>query len=75
MSKKYGYCRCSIDEEKQDITRQVEELKDKGVNEEDIELEFISGTKDKPKLLKLIERCNPPEEINVVFYCFQVLSI
>ena len=63
MSKKYGYCRCSTDEEKQDISRQVEELKSKGVKEEDIELEFISGTKDKPKLLKLIDRCNPGDEI------------
>ena len=28
MSKVYGYCRCSTDENKQDISRQVRELKE-----------------------------------------------
>ena len=27
MSRVYGYCRCSTDENKQDISRQVRELK------------------------------------------------
>ena len=30
MSKVYGYCRCSTDENKQDISRQVRELKEMG---------------------------------------------
>ena len=64
MNKRYGYCRCSTDEEKQDITRQIKELTSRGVLEEDIEFEYISGTKEnKPKLVKLINTCNQGDEI------------
>ena len=34
MSKVYGYCRCSTDENKQDISRQVRELKEMGFGRE-----------------------------------------
>ncbi len=61
---KYGYCRCSTNEDKQDISRQIKELTRKGVKEEDIEWEFISGTKEnKPKLISLINRCKAGDEI------------
>ena len=52
---KYGYCRCSTNEKKQDINRQVMELKKMGVTDEKyIYKEYISGTsKNKPELEKL----------------------
>ena len=33
MSKIYGYARCSTDADKQDINRQIRELKDAGADE------------------------------------------
>lgn len=55
---KYGYCRCSTNELKQDIDRQVRELKKLGVKQENIYLEYESGTKvnraELKKLLKVI---------------------
>ena len=53
-----GYCRISTNESKQDISRQSKELKDYGVLEENIVYEFISGTKNKPKLIELINKCD-----------------
>ena len=52
---KYGYCRCSTDEKRQDINRQVRELKEMGVTDEKyIYKEYVSGTsKEKPELEKL----------------------
>ena len=52
---RYGYCRCSTNEKKQDINRQVRELKEMGVTDEKyIYKEYISGTsKNKPELEKL----------------------
>ncbi|MDU5101124.1 MAG: recombinase family protein [Clostridium butyricum] len=52
---KYGYCRCSTSEEKQDVNRQVMELKKMGITDEKyIYKEYISGTsKNKPELEKL----------------------
>lgn len=52
---KFGYCRCSTDEKRQDINRQVRELKEMGVTDERyIYKEYISGTsKEKPELEKL----------------------
>lgn len=41
----YGYARCSLNETKQDISRQIKELKQYGVPEENIYLEHESGTK------------------------------
>lgn len=42
---KYGYARCSTNESKQDITRQTKEIVQYGVPEENIYLEYESGTK------------------------------
>ncbi len=56
---RYGYCRCSTNENNQDITRQINELKKVGVLEENIVYEFISGTKEKkPKLMELLNKCD-----------------
>ena len=43
---RYGYCRCSTNENNQDITRQINELMKVGILEENIVYEFISGTKE-----------------------------
>ena len=55
----YGYCRCSTSETKQDINRQVRELKALGVLKEDIFKEYVSGNKDDRcelnRLLSLIQ--------------------
>lgn len=51
----YGYARCSTDETKQDINRQVRELKQGGATDETIYLEYQSGTKaDRVELNKLL---------------------
>ena len=51
----YGYARCSTDEGKQNIDRQVRELIELGANKETIYLEFESGTKvDRMELNKLL---------------------
>ena len=51
----YGYGRCSTNEKQQDIRRQVRELKNKGVNEENIYFEYASGVKeDRIQLKKLL---------------------
>ena len=42
----YGYARCSLSEEKQDIKRQTRELMAMGIKEENIYWEYESGTKD-----------------------------
>lgn len=50
----YGYARCSTDETKQNIDRQVRELIELGATKETIYLEFESGTKiDRIELNKL----------------------
>lgn len=40
----HGYARCSTDETKQNIDRQIRELKDFGVDKDNIFLEYESGT-------------------------------
>lgn len=60
MGKMYGYCRCSTNEERQDINRQKRELYKLGVTEdENIYWEYESGKNDERvefnKLLNLIE--------------------
>lgn len=61
---KRAYGRCSTNEKKQDITRQINEFKKSGVKEENIMFEFISGTKEnKPKLMELLDRCNVGDTI------------
>ncbi len=52
----YGYGRCSTNEKQQDITRQIRELKNQGVDEENIYFEYASGIKeDRIQLKKLLE--------------------
>ena len=62
---RYGYCRCSTNEKKQDINRQVRELKEMGVTDEKyIYKEYISGTsKNKPELEKLKSIVNSGDTI------------
>lgn len=60
MSKIYGYCRCSTNEERQDINRQKRELYKLGVlDDENIYWEYESGKKDERtefnKLMSLVE--------------------
>lgn len=51
----YGYCRCSTNETKQDITRQKRELKELGAVDATIFMEYESGIKiNRPELLKLL---------------------
>ena len=56
----YGYCRCSTNETKQDINRQVRELQALGVLKENIFKEYVSGSKDDRcelnRLLSLIQK-------------------
>ncbi len=52
---KYGYARCSTNETKQDITRQIKELQEKGVERDHIFLEYESGTKvDRIELNRMV---------------------
>ena len=41
----YGYCRCSTNESRQDIDRQIRELEAKGISRDKIYVEYASGTK------------------------------
>lgn len=51
----YGYCRCSTNEKQQDITRQVRELKNQGIDEANVYFEYASGVKeDRIQLKKLL---------------------
>lgn len=51
----YGYARCSTNEQLQDINRQVRELKQQGVTDTTIYLEYESGTKiNRAELQKLL---------------------
>ena len=51
----YGYCRCSTNETKQDINRQVRELKELGATDKTIYKEYIKGTANvKVELNKLL---------------------
>lgn len=51
----YGYCRCSTNESKQDISRQKRELKEMGAIDSTIFMEYESGTKiNRPELLKML---------------------
>lgn len=62
---KYGYARCSTNESKQDINRQVRELKNVGA--EEIFLEYEHGDAVvKKELNALLEACNPGDTIFVL---------
>lgn len=60
----YGYCRCSTNESKQDINRQIRELKQIGVDEKNIYWEYESGTKtDRIQLNRLLDVVQPQDTI------------
>jgi len=60
----YGYARCSTDNTKQDITRQTRELKDLGVNKDNIYLEYASGCKiDRVEFNKLLDKVTQGDTI------------
>lgn len=60
----YGYCRCSTNEGKQDIKRQVKELTEAGVIEENIYLEYEHGqAKVKQALESLLEKVESGDTI------------
>lgn len=60
----YGYARCSTDETKQNIDRQVRELKEMGASKENIYLEYESGIKvDRVELQKLLRVVEPGDTI------------
>ncbi len=52
----YGYCRCSTNETKQDISRQIREVEALGVEAKNIFTEYESGTKrDRVELNRLLD--------------------
>lgn len=52
----FGYCRCSTNETKQDINRQVRELKELGATDKTIYKEYLKGTSNnKVELNRLLE--------------------
>lgn len=56
MTKIYGYCRCSTNEEMQDIKRQERELIELGALPTSIYKEYVSGASDnKVELMKLLD--------------------
>lgn len=60
----YGYARCSTNEDKQDIDRQVRELKELGASRENIYLEYASGKKDdRVEFNKLLDKVKPGDTI------------
>lgn len=51
----YGYCRCSTNDSKQDVNRQVRELKELGASDTTIYKEYLTGSAtNKPELDKLL---------------------
>ena len=60
----YGYARCSTDETKQNIDRQIKELKELGATKETIYLEYESGTKiNRVELNRLLEQVQNGDQI------------
>ena len=60
----YGYARCSTNETKQDINRQVKELTEAGVNRDNIYLEWEHGDAAcKKELNKLLDVVAPGDSI------------
>jgi DNA invertase Pin-like site-specific DNA recombinase len=57
---KYGYARCSTNETKQDISRQIKELQEMGVDRSNVFLEYESGTKiNRVELSRLLATVQP----------------
>ena len=64
MSTIWGYARCSTNETKQDVRRQVRELAARGVEEKYIFTEYEHGTRtDRPELMKLFAAARPGDTI------------
>lgn len=62
----YGYCRCSTNESKQDLNRQLRELKELGATDLTIYKEYESGTKiHRPELEKLFNTVQSGDTIAV----------
>ncbi|MBQ6631894.1 MAG: recombinase family protein [Romboutsia sp.] len=60
----YGYARCSTNEDRQDIDRQIRELKELGATYKTIYLEYSSGTKkDRVEFSKLLDLVKPGDTI------------
>lgn len=63
---KWAYCRCSTNEEKQDLSRQIRYAKNNGVEEKNIFKEFASGSKENRielnRLLFIIENSDTPSK-------------
>lgn len=60
----YGYCRCSTDESRQDIDRQIKELQKLGVTRDNIFFEYVSGRKaEKVEWNRLLERIKEGDTI------------
>lgn len=66
MEKIYGYCRCSTDETRQDLDRQVKELKEMGAVKDTIYKEYISGTSDQKIELERLLKNIPDGGVIVV---------
>lgn len=63
---RYGYARCSTCEDKQDINRQIRELKAEGVEAENVFFEYEHGTAAvKPELERLMELVQAGDELVV----------
>ena len=62
----FGYCRCSTNETKQDINRQVRELKELGATDKTIFKEYLKGTSNnKVELNRLLETIQPGDTLVV----------
>ena len=60
----YGYCRCSTNESKQDITRQIKELQTLGVAKNNIFREYESSIKlNRVELNRILNIVNPGDTI------------
>ena len=60
----YGYARCSTNESKQDINRQIRELKQLGASDETMYFEYGSGTRrDRVEFNKLLDKVVPGDTI------------
>lgn len=60
----YGYARCSTNETKQDVERQLRDLIAMGASRENIYYEYESGAKhDRPELARLMQRIQPGDTI------------
>ena len=61
---KYGYARCSTNETKQYISRQIKELQEMGVERSNVFLEYESGTKiNRIELSRLLAIVQPGDSI------------